>query len=133
MAEVETYGQRKKHGHEWKRTNPVAGYAEIRKKVQNYRTPDALSVILRLSMRLRSCSKANVFGGVEVFIGGGPAAVGGAEDECFFAATEAGTKDIIDVAGFLAEAAALMAFAGGDLIPGPLALVFIGYEPDWGS
>jgi hypothetical protein len=64
-------------------------------------------VMFKLSMRLRSCSKANVLGGVEVFIGGGgPAAVGGAEDECFFAATEAGTKDIIDVAGFLVEVGA---------------------------
>jgi hypothetical protein len=57
-------------------------------------------------MRLRSCSKAKVLGGVEVFIGGGPAAVEGVEDEsCFgLAETEAGTKDIIEVAGFLTEA-----------------------------
>lgn len=76
-------------------------------------------------MRLRSCSKANVLGGVEVFIGGGPAAVEGAEDEsCFgLAETEAGTKDIIEVAGFFTEAGvplkpALFALAPGGVAPG---------------
>jgi hypothetical protein len=43
MAKVETYGQKEKHGHEWKKTNPVAGYAEIGRKVRDNRTPDALS------------------------------------------------------------------------------------------
>jgi hypothetical protein len=76
-------------------------------------------------MRLRSCSKANVLGGVEVFIGGGPAAVEGAEDEsCFgLAETEAGTKDIIEVAGFLTETGVplepgLVALAPGAPLPG---------------
>jgi hypothetical protein len=59
-------------------------------------------------MRLRSCSKTNVLGGVEVFIGGGPAAVGGAEEACCFgfAETEAGTNDIMEVAAFLTGAGA---------------------------
>lgn len=61
--------------------------------------------MLRLSMRLRSCSKARD-SGVELLTGGAPGAVGGAEEECFFAATDAGTKDIMEVAGFLAEAGA---------------------------
>jgi hypothetical protein len=80
-------------------------------------------------MRLRSCSKANVLGGVEVFIGGGPAAVDGAEEACGFgfAETEAGTNDIMEVAGFLADAAAPLLPALADFIPLP-KLGFEGYE-----
>jgi hypothetical protein len=56
-----------------------------------------------LSMRLRSCSRADVLEGIEFVVGGATVADGGAEEECFFAATEAGTKDIMETAGFLAE------------------------------
>jgi hypothetical protein len=69
-------------------------------------------------MRLRSCSRANV-SGVAVFGGGAAVAVaGGAEAASWsagfafgFADTEAGTKDIIVVAG-------LGAVAGGALAAG---------------
>jgi hypothetical protein len=58
--------------------------------------------MLRLSKRLRSCSKAKE-SGVEVFIGG--VATGGAAAWALgFAETEAGTKDIIVVAGFVGVA-----------------------------
>lgn len=60
---------------------------------------DASPVILRLSSRFKSCSKTDVFEGVEVFAGGEIVAAGGAEEECCFADTEAGTKDIIEVVG----------------------------------
>lgn len=95
-------------------------------KGHNYRTPGASSVILRLSKRLRSCSKAKVSEGVEVAIDGGAAAEGGAEEECFFAATEEGTKDIIEVAGFLTEAGAPFVPARIGLAPGPVELFFAG-------
>jgi hypothetical protein len=52
----------------------------------------------------------------------GPAEVGGAEEECFFAATEEGTKDIIEVAGFLTEAGAPLTPALPELTPGPPVL-----------
>lgn len=83
-----------------------------------YRTPSP--VRFRLSIRLRSCSRVNVSG---VEVGGGAAAAGGAEAQCWsgfgfgFAETEAGTKDIMVVAGLGADARG--AFAGlGCLGPG---------------
>lgn len=51
-------------------------------------------------MRLRSCSKASVSVGTEVWTGGETGVAPGGVLECCFAATEAGTKDIIEVAGF---------------------------------
>jgi hypothetical protein len=87
-----------------------------------YRMPDASTAEFRLSIRLRSCSKANVSGDVVVFEGMGPAEVGGAEEECFFAATEEGTKDIIEVADFLTEAGAPLTPALPELTPGPPVL-----------
>ena len=82
-------------------------------KIRNYRAPP---VTLRLSMRLRSCSKAIVLESED--IGAGTAAEAGAEDaSCCsgfgfgFAETDAGTKDIIVVAGL--GAAAGEAFAVG--------------------
>ena len=75
--------------------------------------------MLRLSIRLRSCSKANV-SGVEVFIGG--VAAGGAAACCLgFADTEAGTNDIIVVAGFVGVAEGPVAGFPA-LKPGELAL-----------
>jgi hypothetical protein len=82
-----------------------------------YLTLDSLAA-LRLSKRLRSCSKDNVSEGVEVFIGETPAVAAGADVLRCLAATEEGTKDIILVGGFAAE-------AGGPLVavlPGPVML-----------
>jgi hypothetical protein len=90
----------------------------------DYRKPDASPVEFRLSIRLRSCSNANVSEDAEVEEGKGPAAVGGAEEECFFAATEEGTKDIIEVEGFLTEAGAPLKPALPGLTAGPPVLFF---------
>lgn len=69
---------------------------------------------LRLSMRLRSCSRANA-SGVEV-CKEGAAATAGADEACCssglgfgFAETEAGTKDIMVVAGRGADAGGALA------------------------
>jgi len=87
------------------------------------------SVVVKFSKRLRSCSKANVSGGVGAagaFTGGGVAVEGGVEEACFFAATDAGTKDIVDVGGFLTEAGAPLVPALLELKPGPPELFFDG-------
>lgn len=57
---------------------------------------------------------------------------GGVEEECFFAATEAGTKDIIEVAGFLTGGGAPFTPALLVLKPGPLALFLESKEPGRG-
>lgn len=91
--------------------SPVANYAGYhrRSKRHNYRTLGVSPVILRLSNRLRSCSKVDVSEGADAFVGGGVPVEGGVEaEECCFAATEAGTNDIIEVAGFGAEVAGLL-------------------------
>ena len=87
----------------------------------NYRTLGIFPVVLRLSRRFKSCSKANVSEGVEVFIGGGVLADGGVEADCCFgfAATDAGTKDIIVVEGFGAGTEGPLPAAFPDLTPGP--------------
>ena len=51
---------------------------------------------------------------------------GGVEEACFFAATDAGTKDIVDVGGFLTEAGAPLVPALLELKPGPPELFFDG-------
>lgn len=81
----------------------------------DYLTPDVSPVELRLSKRLRSCSKANVSEGVEVFIAGAVAVAAGVEVFRCLAATEEGTKDIIVVEGLGADAGG--PFMAG--LPGP--------------
>jgi hypothetical protein len=100
-------------------------FAKVDKR-QNYRTPGVSPGIFKLSKRLRSCSRDNVSDGAEVAIGGGTAAEGGADEECCFAATEAGTKDIMETAGFLAEAGAPATPARLGLAFGPLVAFFAG-------
>ena len=124
-----TYAQMKRH-EQWKKRNTVASHAGYRKRqTPNYRAPEVSSVVVKFSKRLRSCSKANVSGGVGAagtFTGGAVAVEGGVEEACFFAATDAGTKDIIDVGGFLTEASAPLLPALLELKPGPLGLFFDG-------
>lgn len=74
--------------------------------------------MLRLSKRLRSCSKARVSAGVEVFIAGAAAVVGGVETLRCFAATDAGTKDIMVVEGFGAGTGEPLVAALSNLGPG---------------
>jgi len=72
---------------------------------------------LRLSRRLRSCSRDNVSEGVEVFIGEAVAA--GADVLRCLAATEEGTKDIMLVRGFAADAGGPLAavLPGAGMLP----------------
>lgn len=90
-----------------------------------YLTIDTSPAVLRLSKRLRSCSKANVSEGVDVFIGGAAGAAGvtaGAEVLRCLAATEAGTNDIIVVEGLGAGA--------GDPFVAALSNLGLGPDPD---
>lgn len=81
-----------------------------------------------LSRRFKSCSKANVSGGGDAFACGQVIVGAGVEEECFFAATDEGTKVIIEVAGFLTDAGAPLTPALLELKPGPLAFFFEGHE-----
>jgi hypothetical protein len=98
--------------------NPVAGYAENKKRRHGYTTPCGSPAVLRLSMRFKSCSKVIVSEGAEV-LGAGRLVEAGVACLCCFAATEAGTKDIIDVEGFDgdAEGPFTAAFPGRDVGP----------------
>ena len=64
---------------------------------------------LRLSKRLRSCSRDNVLEGVAVFMGEAPAVAAGAEVLRCLAATDEGTKDIMLVGAFGADAGGALA------------------------
>lgn len=75
--------------------------------------------MLRLSKRLRSCSKAKVSEGVDVFIAGAAVGAVGAEVLRCLAATDEGTKDIMVVEDFGADAGEPLAAALSNLGPGP--------------
>jgi hypothetical protein len=137
IARFDPYKQMKEGMNiEWKTNHEYsASYAGSRKKreSQDYRTPAVSSGIFRLSKRLRSCSRANVSEGVVFAASGGMAAEGAADEECFFAATEAGTKDIMETPGFFAEAGAPVGPARPVLIPGPPAWFLAGWESERGG
>lgn len=104
-------------------------------KLADYLTLDVSPAELRLSKRLRSCSKDDESEGVEVFIcGAGAGAAEGMVAGLRFAATDAGTKDIMVTAGLGADAGGLFMAAlrglgpGPGPGPGPVMLLLDGYD-----
>ena len=104
-------------------------------KIADYLTLDVSPAELRFSKFLRSCSKDDELEGAEVFICGvGAGAAEGVVAGFRFAATDAGTKDIIDMEGFGADAGGLFTAAfrglgpGPGPGPGPVMLLLAGYD-----
>jgi len=112
---------------------PRYGVCGMNKSINmaDYLTLDVSPAELRLSKRLRSCSKVDESEGVEVFIcGAGAGATEGMVAGLRLAATEAGTKDIMVVEGFGVDAGGLFiaALRGLGPGPGPVMLPLDGYD-----